>query len=55
MIRPVHPFPARMAPELAIGELTSLKPNSIVLDQACLGIGIACPGLRHGSFSRPNG
>jgi DNA modification methylase len=32
MIRPIHPFPARMAPELAIAELTRLKPNSIVLD-----------------------
>jgi adenine-specific DNA methylase len=32
MIRPIHPFPARMAPELAISEITGLKPNSIVLD-----------------------
>jgi tRNA G10 N-methylase Trm11 len=32
MIRPIHPFPARMAPELAIAELTRLQPKSIVLD-----------------------
>ncbi|MCP3417923.1 site-specific DNA-methyltransferase [Bradyrhizobium brasilense] len=32
MIKPIHPFPARMAPELAIAELTRLKRNSIVLD-----------------------
>jgi SAM-dependent methyltransferase len=32
MIRPIHPFPARMAPELAINSLVRLNPNSIVLD-----------------------
>ena len=32
MIRPIHPFPARMAPELAIGHLSELKPGSVVLD-----------------------
>ncbi len=32
MIRPIHPFPARMAPDLAISELTSLKRGSVVLD-----------------------
>lgn len=32
VIKPIHPFPARMAPELAIAELLSLKKDSIVLD-----------------------
>jgi hypothetical protein len=32
MIRPIHPFPARMAPELAISSLSKLKPNSVILD-----------------------
>jgi hypothetical protein len=32
MSRPIHPFPARMAPELAIANLKELKPQSIVLD-----------------------
>lgn len=31
-MRTVHPFPARMAPELALNSLGSLKANSIVLD-----------------------
>jgi DNA modification methylase len=31
-IRTVHPFPARMAPELALRSLESLPPGSIVLD-----------------------
>lgn len=31
-MRTVHPFPARMAPELALSSLGSLKANSIVLD-----------------------
>lgn len=31
-MRTVHPFPARMAPELALNSLTSLKANSVVLD-----------------------
>lgn len=31
-IRPVHPFPARMAPELAISGLASLRPGSLILD-----------------------
>lgn len=31
-IRTVHPFPARMAPELALTSLSSLPPHSIVLD-----------------------
>ncbi len=31
-IRPVHPFPARMAPELALGSLELLPKNSVVLD-----------------------
>lgn len=32
MIRTIHPFPARMAPDLAIGELNKLKKSSRVLD-----------------------
>jgi tRNA G10 N-methylase Trm11 len=31
-IRPIHPFPARMAPEIAIAELGRLKPGSTVFD-----------------------
>lgn len=31
-IRPVHPFPARMAPDLAIAGMMSLPPGSLVLD-----------------------
>jgi len=32
MIRPIHPFPARMAPELAIARLKTLAKKSVVLD-----------------------
>jgi SAM-dependent methyltransferase len=32
MIKSIHPFPARMAPGLALDNLVSLKPNSVVLD-----------------------
>ena len=32
MTRSLHPFPARMAPELAIAKLQDLDPNSTVLD-----------------------
>jgi tRNA G10 N-methylase Trm11 len=31
-IRPIHPFPARMAPDLALSSLETLRSNSIVLD-----------------------
>jgi DNA modification methylase len=31
-IKPIHPFPARMAPEIAFIETASLAPNSLVLD-----------------------
>ena len=31
-IRTVHPFPARMAPEIALRSLEGLAPNSVVLD-----------------------
>lgn len=31
-IKPIHPFPARMAAEIALGELESLAPGSLVLD-----------------------
>lgn len=30
--RPIHPFPARMAPGLALKEISSLRPGSTVLD-----------------------
>src|SRR6218665_3599771 len=32
MIRTIHPFPARMAPELALKSLKRLVPGSVVLD-----------------------
>lgn len=32
MIRPIHPFPARMAPELALNAISTLQPDSVVLD-----------------------
>jgi hypothetical protein len=32
MILPVHPFPARMAPELALSSLESLQPGSLAPD-----------------------
>lgn len=32
MIKPIHPFPARMAPELAISSLQELGRQSVVLD-----------------------
>lgn len=34
-MRPIHPFPARMAPDLSHELLASLKPNSRVLDPMC--------------------
>lgn len=33
--RPVHPFPARMAPEIVIQKCTNLAEGSIVLDPMC--------------------
>lgn len=32
MIRPIHPFPARMAPDIAIAELSKVPRGSVVLD-----------------------
>ena len=32
MLRSIHPFPARMAPELALQALSNLQPGSLVLD-----------------------
>lgn len=32
MIPPVHPFPARMAPEIAFRRLRRLPPGSVILD-----------------------
>lgn len=31
-VLPVHPFPARMAPEIALAEVTALQPDSLILD-----------------------
>lgn len=31
-IQPIHPFPARMAPEIALAELGALPPDSLILD-----------------------
>lgn len=31
-VKPIHPFPARMAPDIALSASESLLPNSIVLD-----------------------
>src|SRR5947209_6960942 len=31
-VRPIHPFPARMAPELALREIQQLPKRAIVLD-----------------------
>lgn len=32
MIKPIHPFPARMAPDLALMQLRGLRTSSVVLD-----------------------
>lgn len=32
MIKTIHPFPARMAPDLALSELKKFKPGSVILD-----------------------
>src|SRR5581483_5891756 len=39
-IQPVHPFPARMAPEIALDFLGTLAPATTVLDPMC-GSGVA--------------
>jgi cytochrome c556 len=31
-IKPIHPFPARMAPEIALREIAALPPRAVVLD-----------------------
>ncbi len=31
-IQPIHPFPARMAPEIALAEINQIAPGSIILD-----------------------
>ena len=33
--KPMHPFPARMAPEIALGGLQTLEPGSTVVDPMC--------------------
>lgn len=33
--KPVHPFPARMAPEIALEAINDLEPGSIVVDPMC--------------------
>ena len=35
MSDPIHPFPARMAPEIALAALDEVAPNSVVLDPMC--------------------
>ena len=35
MSNPIHPFPARMAPEVALTALDEVAANSIVLDPMC--------------------
>ncbi len=35
MLDPIHPFPARMAPEIAFDFFEELKPQSLVLDPMC--------------------
>lgn len=40
MLEPIHPFPARMAPEIAFEFLADLRPNSLILDPMC-GSGVA--------------
>ncbi len=45
MIRPIHPFPARMAPDLAIAGLKEISRQSVVLDPMA-GSGMV---LRHAS------
>ena len=32
---PIHPFPARMAPEIALAALDDVRPGSVVLDPMC--------------------
>ena len=32
VIRPIHPFPARMAPDLALSQLSSLDAGAVILD-----------------------
>lgn len=34
-LRPIHPFPARMAPEIALAECEKLAAGSVVLDPMC--------------------
>ena len=34
-LRPIHPFPARMAPEIVAGALEGMPPSAIVLDPMC--------------------
>lgn len=44
-LRPIHPFPARMAPDIAVAYLKELQPDSLVLDPM-VGSGTV---LRHAS------
>ena len=47
-LRPVHPFPARMAPEIALEAIKDLKPCSTVVDPMC-GSGVVLrEAVQHG-------
>lgn len=35
MLSPIHPFPARMAPEIALDALRRVEPGSVVFDPMC--------------------
>jgi len=48
MIKPIHPFPARMAPELAIDELKTLPTGSVVLDPMAGSGTVLRHALEHG-------
>ncbi|MER8583351.1 hypothetical protein NKG95_32520 [Mesorhizobium sp. M1423] len=41
MIKPIHPFPARMAPEIALDALSGLPVGSVILDPM-IGSGTVC-------------
>ena len=46
--RPLHPFPARMAPEIAFEALSSLPEGSLVLDPMCGSGTVLQQSLIHG-------
>src|SRR3972149_1813840 len=50
-LKPIHPFPARMAPEIALRETSGLKRNSLILDP----MGGSGPSLKVPSFNGHRG